>query len=56
VPNTGLCQPHVQTAWAPPSPASQMVMSCSTADRFLRGERPGSSSSAARHRRPGPGR
>src|SRR6266702_8470046 len=31
VPNTGLRQPHEQTAWAPPSPASWMVVWCSTA-------------------------
>src|SRR5215831_6670668 len=30
-PNTGLRQPHEQTAWAPPSPASWMVVWWSTA-------------------------
>src|SRR5438034_4903421 len=31
VPNTGLRQPHVQTAWTPPSPSSWMVVWWSTA-------------------------
>jgi hypothetical protein len=30
-PNTGLCQPHEQTAWTPPSPTSRMVVWWSTA-------------------------
>jgi DNA photolyase len=29
-PNTGLCHPHEQTAWTPPSPISSMVMQWST--------------------------
>ena len=34
-PNTGLCYPHEQTAWTPPSPISWMVMRWSTADQAV---------------------
>jgi len=34
-PNTGLRQPHEQTAWTPPSPSWWMVVQCSTAIGLL---------------------
>src|SRR5713101_3426314 len=37
-PNTGLRQPHEQTAWTPPSPTSWMVVWWSTAIGVLTGE------------------
>ena len=55
-PNTGLRQPHEQTAWTPPSPSWWMVVQCSTAIGSPTGKRPGSPPRASRRRGPGPPR
>ena len=51
-PNTGLRQPHEQTARTAPSPSCWMVVECSTAIGSPTGKRPGCCLSASRRRAP----